>query len=101
VIDKSVLTNSQTVPMCAIYFRPLISKAFSAFLANLATGLPIDFPVLAMATSLSVYFGVKVADFFEQLWCRCNTLTILKESLTAERIAWFATQRIQRIGGLP
>jgi hypothetical protein len=46
-------------------------------------------------------FGVKVADFFEQLWCRCNTLTILKESLTAERIAWFATQRIQRIGGLP
>jgi hypothetical protein len=36
-----------------------------------------------------------------QLWCCCNTLTILKESLTAERIAWFATQRIQRIGGLP
>jgi hypothetical protein len=29
-------------------------------------------------------FGVKVADFFEQLWCRCNTLTILKESLTAD-----------------
>jgi hypothetical protein len=48
-----------------------------------------------------VYFGVKVADFFQQLWCCCNTLTILKESLTAERIAWFATQRIQRIGGLP
>jgi hypothetical protein len=38
-----------------------------------------------------VYFGVKVADFFEQLWCCCNTLTILKESPTAERIAWFAT----------
>jgi hypothetical protein len=36
-----------------------------------------------------------------QLWCCCNTLTILKESLTVERIAWFATQRIQRIGGLP
>jgi hypothetical protein len=36
-------------------------------------------------------FGVKVADFFEQLWCCCNTLTILKESPTAERIAWFAT----------
>jgi hypothetical protein len=49
---------------------------------------------------VSVYFGVKVADFFEQLWCCCNTLTILKESLTAERIAWFATQRIQRIGGV-
>ena len=48
-----------------------------------------------------MYFGVKVADFFQQLWCCCNTLTILKESLTAERIAWFATQRIQRIGGLP
>jgi hypothetical protein len=51
--------------------------------------------------SVSVYFGVKVADFFQQLRCCCNTLTILKESLTAERIAWFATQRIQRIGGLP
>jgi hypothetical protein len=48
-----------------------------------------------------MYFGVKAADFFEQLWCCCNTLTISKESPTAERIAWFATQRIQRIGGLP
>src|SRR5262249_13763184 len=40
------------------------------------------------------------ADFLEQLWCFCNTLTISKESPTAERIAWFATQNIQRIGGL-
>ena len=47
-----------------------------------------------------VGFGVKVADFFEQLWCCCNTLTISKESPIAERIAWFATQRIQRKGGL-
>jgi hypothetical protein len=39
---------------------------------------------------VSVHFGVKVADFFEQLWRCCNTLTISKESPTAERIAWFA-----------
>jgi hypothetical protein len=30
-------------------------------------------------------------DFFEELWCCCNTLTISKESPAAERIAWFAT----------
>jgi hypothetical protein len=36
--------------------------------------------------------------FFEQLWCCRNTLTILKESPTAERIAWFATQSIQHRG---
>jgi hypothetical protein len=43
---------------------------------------------------VSAHLGVKVADFFEQLWCCCNTLTISKESPTAERIAWFATQRL-------
>src|SRR5215467_9877560 len=32
----------------------------------------------------------------QQLWLCCNTLTISKKSPTAERIAWFATQRIQR-----
>ena len=41
-----------------------------------------------------------LADFFEQLWCCCNTLTISKGSLSAERIAWFATQSIQRVGRL-
>ena len=39
------------------------------------------------------------ADFLEQLWCFCNTLTISKESPTAERIAWLAARSIQRIGG--
>jgi len=43
--------------------------------------------------------AARIADFLEQLWCFCNTLTISKESPTAERIAWLAAQSIQRIGG--
>jgi len=46
---------------------------------------------LGSARGALASFGVKVADFFEQLWFCCNTLRISKESPTAERIAWFAT----------
>jgi hypothetical protein len=36
---------------------------------------------------------------FEELWCYCNTLTILKKRRTAGRIAWSHTNAFQRIGG--
>jgi acyl carrier protein len=50
--------------------------------------------------TLSARILASPADFFEQLWCCCNTLAISTESPTAERIAWFAAQRIQRNRGL-
>jgi hypothetical protein len=52
---------------------------------------------------MSAFAGFRhnAASRLNKLWRCCNTLTILKESLAAERIAWFATQRIRRIGGLP
>jgi hypothetical protein len=37
-----------------------------------------------------------LADFFEQLWCHCNTVQIFTQRHTAGRIAWSHTKRNQR-----
>jgi hypothetical protein len=34
-----------------------------------------------------------LADFFEQLWCHCNTVQIFTQRHTAGRIAWSHTKR--------
>ncbi len=60
-------------------------RAPSAAISNLASGQA------PLRKAHCRHVNPPLADFFEQLWCCCNTLTILKESPTAERIAGFAT----------
>jgi len=66
-----------------------IAQRTLLMLQRLRYGMPPGGPVSAT-----------LADFFEQLWCYCNTVQIFTQRHTAGQIAWSHTSAFQRIGGV-
>ena len=64
-----------------------VSNRFLSAFLSWRTG-PAELAPCAAIWNESSLRNLRLADFFEQLWCPCNTLKIFEQGHIPERIAW-------------